>query len=286
MINYSYFRHRFDAHTSNKINALIDDMGLIGYAYYFTLLEIYGAKVANAENKDSAEIHLRVIANTWRKRVDTCRKVLTKLELSGLLVVTKSPLSCNLVVTKSNPTVCIGIPNFLKYYGSYLKKKDESSLIKEKKRKEKESEEAKVEIEPLTKSVKNKELASKISFIEKEYSFLGVEPRQWLTNATEKVLIDLKEKYDDQDLNREIDKAFDWNEDQSSSKKKKRIGAFLKGWLDRSNAEEKSESFEDGLLNMVKEAKQRTLDNERKKNINDTGRSTGQTENNGPPALL
>lgn len=114
-INYGYFRHRFDAHSNNKLNKFIDEIGLIGYAYYFTLLELYGAVIAKKEDKSCAEIHIRVIANTWRKRVDSCRKVLTKLQLSDLLVV-----------TFNNSTCVLAIPNYLKYYGSY--KKTEPSI--------------------------------------------------------------------------------------------------------------------------------------------------------------
>lgn len=128
MINYGYFRHRFDAHADPKLNQLVDDIGIEGYAYYYTLIEIYGAKVNSQEDKSSAKIHLRTIANTWRKRVDSCIRVLTKLQLSGLLVVTITNSTCEL-----------SIPNFLKYYGSYSKKKEKRTLKKRKENKIKES---------------------------------------------------------------------------------------------------------------------------------------------------
>jgi len=157
LINYGYFRHRFDAHNNSKLNSLVDEIGIEAYAYYYTLLELYGAKISAQENKNEATIHLRVIANTWRKRIDSCKKVLAKLELSGLLVVTKLELSgdlvgtkCtlsgDLVETKSVSTCTIAIPNFLKYYGSYSKtdrqnvaNKRKEKKIKEKKRKEEEA---------------------------------------------------------------------------------------------------------------------------------------------------
>lgn len=128
MINYGYFRHRFDAHTNVKLNAFVDDVGLVGFAYYYLLLEIYGAYINNSEDKSSAKIHERVIANTWRKRVDSCNKVMTKLQLSDLLVY-----------TKCNSTYSIAIPNYLKYYGSYKKKKPEKALNKIKENKIKEN---------------------------------------------------------------------------------------------------------------------------------------------------
>jgi len=127
MINYGYFRHRFDAHTDPKLNELADEMGIIIYGYYYTLIELYGAKYADIEEGEKVQIHIRTIANTWRKRVDSCDKVLTKLQLSGMLVY-----------TKCKNTYTIDIPNFPKYYGSY-KKTDRSSVAnkrKEKKRKE------------------------------------------------------------------------------------------------------------------------------------------------------
>lgn len=110
MINYGYFRHRFDAHQNPKLNALVDEIGVEAYAYYYTLLELYGSVISKKDDKESAQIHIRVISNTWRKRVDSCKKVLTKLQLSDLLVVTFSDSTC-----------LIEIPNFLKYYGSYQK---------------------------------------------------------------------------------------------------------------------------------------------------------------------
>jgi hypothetical protein len=122
MINYGYFRHRFDAHNNPKLNNLIDEIGVIGYGYYYTLIEIYGAKYSDKNEDGYVEIHARTLANVWRKRVDSCDKVLTKLQLSGLLVYTKSPLTTDLGITKSSNTYLLNIPNFLKYYGSYKKK--------------------------------------------------------------------------------------------------------------------------------------------------------------------
>lgn len=110
MIKYGYFRHRFDAHQNAKLNRLADEIGIEAFAYYYTLLELYGAAISKKEDQSSAQIHIRVIANTWRKRVDSCKKVLTKLQLSDLLVVTLCDSTCH-----------ISIHNYLKYYGSYQK---------------------------------------------------------------------------------------------------------------------------------------------------------------------
>lgn len=127
MINYGYFRHRFDAHLNTKLNRFVDDVGMVGFAYYYTLLEVYGAHYSQKREGNEVTITTRELANTWRKRVDSVDLILTKLQLSDLLVY-----------TKSYSTYSISIPNFLKYYGSY--KKTEPSIApnkrKENKRKE------------------------------------------------------------------------------------------------------------------------------------------------------
>jgi hypothetical protein len=110
MINYGYFRHRFDAHLNPKLNSFVDDVGIIGFAYYYTLLEIYGAHYAKNSKQEFVKITARELANTWRKRVDSVDLVITKLQLSGLLVY-----------TKCDSTYSIDIPNYSKYYGSYKK---------------------------------------------------------------------------------------------------------------------------------------------------------------------
>jgi hypothetical protein len=118
VINYGYFRHRFDAHTDPKLNELADEIGVAAYGYYYTLIELYGSKYADRDENDFVNIHVRTISNMWRKRTDSCDKVMTKLQLSGLLVFTKLQLSS----TKTKNTYSLSIPNFAKYYGSYKKK--------------------------------------------------------------------------------------------------------------------------------------------------------------------
>tara|TARA_R110000787_G_scaffold110329_2_gene219035 strand:- start:140 stop:952 length:813 start_codon:yes stop_codon:yes gene_type:complete len=130
MITYGYFRHRFDAHENSKLNLLVDEIGVEAYAYYYTILEIYGSRYCKNTAEKDITIHMRILANVWRKRIDSCHRILTKLHVSGLLVVTKSPLSSNLVVTNKISTCTISIPNYSKYYGSYKKKESENVVIK------------------------------------------------------------------------------------------------------------------------------------------------------------
>jgi hypothetical protein len=129
MINYGYFRHRFDAHLDPKLSKFVDDIGVIGYAFYYTLIEIYGSHYSKKDATNMVQITAREIANTWRKRVDSVDLVMTKLQLSDLLVY-----------TKTNSTYLIDIPNFSKYYGSYKKTEartpSNKSKVKESKVKE------------------------------------------------------------------------------------------------------------------------------------------------------
>jgi hypothetical protein len=81
-INYGYFRHRLDASNDPKLQRLVDEMGIVALGYYFSLLELFGSNYSKRDDTNRVEIHQRVVANTWRKRVDSCDKVLTKLQLS------------------------------------------------------------------------------------------------------------------------------------------------------------------------------------------------------------
>jgi hypothetical protein len=126
-IDYGYFRHRLDASDDPKLQSLVDDMGVVALGYYYSLLEIYGRKYSQMNDDEKVIIHRRTVSNVWRKRVDSCDKVLTKLQLSGLLVY-----------TKCENTYSLDIPNFPKYFGSYKKKKEERTLIKGKEKKVKE----------------------------------------------------------------------------------------------------------------------------------------------------
>lgn len=138
-INYGYFRHRLDATNDPKVQKIIDLLGVEGLGFWWSLVELYGTAYNNSNREDlTVKIHKRVIANTWRKRVDSCDKVLTKLQLSG-----------NLVVTSHDSTYELTIPNFLKYFGSYQKKKQERTLKKRKENKRKE-----INIKPVNEDVK------------------------------------------------------------------------------------------------------------------------------------
>jgi hypothetical protein len=212
-MNYRYFRHRLDASDDPKLQSLVDDMGIVALGYYYSLLEIYGKHYDDKKENSAVLIHRRVIANTWRKRVDSCDKVLTKLQLSDLLVY-----------TKCKNTYSIDIPNFPKYYGYYgsktLDKSSKESKVKESKVKEsKEVEKKENYSEKLTQLVSDNEVVI------------------WLkNNGSQKIQDELYEKYNHDVLAEEIENAYYW---QKENNKKRMATTFLRGWMDRCNASDK-----------------------------------------------
>lgn len=134
MINYGYFRHRFDAHTDVKIMNLRELGGLASVACYFILLEIYGKHFSDdAEKKTEQVISSRHIANSLGLRLDSTR---TQLELMS---------NCKLIdvvwLQSAVSSVKVCVPSFSKYFGSYKKTGvvNTPNKRKEKERKEKES---------------------------------------------------------------------------------------------------------------------------------------------------
>jgi hypothetical protein len=202
MINYGYFRHRFDASNDPKLQGLIDEMGIIALGYYYSLLEIYGHHYSQNQDKTEVQIHRRVIANTWRKRVDSCDLVLTKLALSGLLVY-----------TKCENTYLIDIPKFLKYYGSYKKTDGQKTPNKRKEKKRKEN-----IIENTEKNCSAYDVLTELS----EWADFFCK----ISTATQKTFL---QKYQAEYIEQCVEDATIWLEDNP----KKKIGAFFSGWLKR-----------------------------------------------------
>jgi hypothetical protein len=120
----NYFRHHTGAFEDPKIQKAIDLLGYEGYAYYFIILELCVKQCEN-EYKNPITIHQQTLRIVLRKSQQSCHKVVTKLQESGLFVVT---------FTKS----CyeFSIPNLSKYMGRYESK---LSLNVPNKRKEKEN---------------------------------------------------------------------------------------------------------------------------------------------------
>lgn len=130
MINYGYFRHRFDSHKDPKIIELIHRKGVAAHSLFFLILEVYGYLYSSDKNKnDYQEISYQQLTGTLRVRSDTVKNCLEVMEELGLLTQLKSNYGPTMV------QLCV--PNFPKYFGSYKKTEEKNLLRKEKKRKQK-----------------------------------------------------------------------------------------------------------------------------------------------------
>lgn len=125
----NYFRHSFNAFEDEKIQMAIDKLGYEGYAYYFILIELL-AKQCEAEYKNPIRIHQQSLRIVWRKQSQSCKKVITKLQESGLFVA-----------TFKESFIEFDIPNLSKYLGKYSIKNPPNTPNK-KKRKEKKRKES------------------------------------------------------------------------------------------------------------------------------------------------
>lgn len=216
VINYGYFRHRFDASNDPKLQSLVDDMGIAALGYYYSLLELYGHHFSNNGNDLQVTIHRRVVANTWRKRVDSCDKVLTKLQLSDLLVYTKCKNSYS-----------IEIPNFLKYYGSYIKKETQNSSNK---RKENKIKEKKRNIEK--KIAKATDVLS-LDTVHKLLPEIEEYALPYAQKMTEKNITTLSEKYTPSCVTSVIHDIANYVE--QTGRKYKSYDAVLRKWMSKSD---------------------------------------------------
>lgn len=105
----NYFRHYNNALNDTKIQKAIELLGIEGYAFYFILLELL-SKECEESYKNPIRIHQQSLKNVWRKQAQSCKKVITKLQESGLFVA-----------TFSEHFVDFDIPNLRKYIGYYKK---------------------------------------------------------------------------------------------------------------------------------------------------------------------
>jgi len=106
----NYFRHSFSAFEDEKIQKAISLLGYEGYAYYFILIEMLARQCEN-EFKNPIKIHQQSLRNVWRKQTKSCKKVVEKLQESGLFVA-----------TFKESFVEFDIPNLSKYLGKYTNK--------------------------------------------------------------------------------------------------------------------------------------------------------------------
>lgn len=135
----NYFRHSFFASEDPKLQRVIETMGFEGYGYYFSLIELCGRQCTD-EMKNPVLFHVNTIRKVWRKNTESTKKVLRKLEESGLFLVTFSEHS-----------VSIDIPSLGKYLGRYDSNMPNKRKEKEIKEKETTSPSALSEIVPVPK---------------------------------------------------------------------------------------------------------------------------------------
>jgi hypothetical protein len=127
----NYFRHSTSAFEDDKIQKCIQLLGYEGYAYYFILIELLAKQCENSF-KNPITLHQQSLRIVWRKQEQSCKKVVKKLEESGLFVA-----------TFRESFIDFYIPNLQKYMGLYSNKiaPNTPNKRKEKERKEKESKE-------------------------------------------------------------------------------------------------------------------------------------------------
>lgn len=136
----NYFRHVINAHKDEKIQGLIEDLGMQGYAYYFILLEIC-ASMCDSSDQTTFRLHPRLLVSGWRTHrhyIPTVLSVMSHWALIGYSVDTQ--------------WIVVDIPNIRKYLGLYSLNKR-----KENKRKENKINEIKINKEKEENTGKEKE---------------------------------------------------------------------------------------------------------------------------------
>lgn len=219
----NYFRHYNNASEDEKIQKAIDLLGFEGYAYYFILLELLAKKCEDGF-KNPIRIHQQSLRNVWRKQTQSCKKVVEKLQESGLFVA-----------TFSESFVEFDIPNLSKYLGKYSTKfpsnVSNKNKIKENKIKEnKEEEQQPLKTEDAKKPSKQKKPKEPTFSVANISELLEVIPdgykQEWAI------------RYPDHNwLKQEIEDAIFWNSHDPKGKPRTKMGwvAFIKNWLKRSN---------------------------------------------------
>jgi hypothetical protein len=190
----NYFRHSSSAFEDSKIQKAIELLGYEGYAYYFILVELL-TKQCETDFRNPIKIHQQTLRIVWRKSQQSCHKVVTKLQESGLFVATFNESFYE-----------FNIPSLSKYLGKYESKfqPNVSNKRKEKERKEK-------EIKDINSTEKKETLEaprkpSPISFLFAN----NPEIQTWLNNGVHETHAMLLSKYSNHVLVDLVEKAFAW----------------------------------------------------------------------------
>lgn len=73
----NYFSHDVDALNDPKISIMIDDWGMAGYGYWWTLLEKLADNETNTLQLDN--LLFRYLSKVWAQPVDTCKAFISQL---------------------------------------------------------------------------------------------------------------------------------------------------------------------------------------------------------------
>lgn len=137
-----HFRHNIYAHQDSKLEKLVDAHGPAGLGYWWTLVEMYCAKLSEDDKKNPYQrIAPRSLCRRVRSRIDNTQKVMDTMIEIGLILVSESDSSlgvnCSLNVSsvslfgsKASANCFVWIPNILKYFGSYKRKENTFRHIK------------------------------------------------------------------------------------------------------------------------------------------------------------
>jgi len=211
----NYFRHLFNTHNNDKMQKAISLLGFEAYYYYFSLLELCGEKAVNEESTPKVfTFHQQSIRILWRKQSKSCKKVVEKLQESGLFVA-----------TFNESFIEFEIPNFPKYLGKYQIKNNSNApkKRKEKERKEKNKEkESKVVAPSRGNKPPTHGVLNEFSSLEMEDYFMGI------SHNVQKKWISL---YEISWIKSELKNADLWIETNPHKKPKSNFSAFFTRWL-------------------------------------------------------
>lgn len=123
----NYFRHSINAIDDEKIQLAVETLGLVGYAYFFVLVELVARQISDGDVKP-VRIHKHTLQGHFRKRFNGCKKILENLKDCGLLDF-----------EETNGILEVEIKNLAKYLGRYNKDtKKKAPAINQKKKRAKE----------------------------------------------------------------------------------------------------------------------------------------------------
>jgi hypothetical protein len=219
----NYFRHYNSAFEDEKIQKCIQLLGYEGYAYFFILVELFAKQCENSF-KNPITLHQQSVRIVLRKQQQSCKKVIEKLQESGLFVA-----------TFRESFIDFDIPNLEKYMGKYENKNHPNTPNK---RKEKE-----IKVKESKEIISSKKIStSKASSGKSPMSIFNLEAEviEWLDGGVFGTQQKLLDSYDHQYLAKAVNDAYSW---KSENKVNRSSGTFLTKWVER----DKHKVFKGGM---------------------------------------